>query len=53
MVREICVLHVGRLTASADNSLNIHARVTLNVECIRARMFDVFIVCVNAMTDQY
>ena len=52
-VKSVCYMLVVLVIASTDNTMNMHARVTLNVECIRAGIFDVFIVCVNAMTDQY
>ena len=41
-VREIFIIHVGGTrcaTSSTDNTMNIQARITLNVECIRSCIF--------------
>ena len=41
-VREVFIVHVGGtrcVTSSTDNTMNIHARITLNVECIRTCIF--------------
>ena len=42
MVREVFVIHVGGtryVTSGTDNIMNIHARITLNVEFIRGCIF--------------
>ena len=41
-VREVFVIHVGGtryVTSGTDNIMNIHARITLNVEFIRGYIF--------------
>jgi hypothetical protein len=41
-VKSVFVVHVGGtrcVTSSTDNNMNIHARITLNVECIRTCIF--------------
>jgi hypothetical protein len=41
-VKSVVVIHVGGtryVTSSTDNILKIRARITLTVECIRARIF--------------
>jgi hypothetical protein len=45
-VREVFMMHVGGtrgVTSSTDHIMNIHARTTLTVECIRGYYFYLFV----------
>ena len=47
------VIHVGGtrcVPSRTDDIMNIHARITLTVACIRTCIFDLFLVCVNTRT---
>jgi hypothetical protein len=49
------VVHVGGtrcVTFNTDNNMNILARITLNVACMRACILICFFLCVNTMTSR-
>ena len=51
----VFVIHVGGtrcVTSSTDNIVNIHARITLTVECIRVFVYVYLMVEYNAESDQ-
>ena len=51
-VKSVFMIHVGGtrcVTSSTDNMMNIHFRITLNVEFIRGYIF-IFILCLNTIT---
>ena len=53
VVREVFIVHVGGtrcVTFSTGNTMKIHARITLTVECIPNMYYFICIVCVNTRT---